>query len=154
VAAKSAGILLYRRTGGTLEVLLVHHGGPFWAKKDLGSWSIPKGEIQDGEDPLTAARREFAEETGMTVDAPAKELPPAKQPSGKIVHAFVVEGDFDPAALKSNTFEMEWPRGSKIRRSFPEVDEAAWLEIAEARRKILPGQQPILDGLLRLLARK
>lgn len=148
VAKKSAGILMYRRSGGALEVLLVHPGGPFWAKKDAGSWSIPKGEF-DAEDPLTAARREFAEETGTAVDTPATELKPVKQPSGKVVHAFAVEGDFDPATLDSNTFELEWPKGSG-KRHFPEVDKAAWFTIAEARLKILPGQQPILDDLLKL----
>src|SRR3990172_1983337 len=147
MAAKSAGLLLYRRAGGTLEVLLVHPGGPFWAKKDAGSWSIPKGEF-DAEDALTAARREFAEETGTAVDAAATALRPVKQPSGKVVHAFAVEGDFDPATLRSNTFEMEWPRGSGRKRQVPEVDRAAWFKVAEARRKILAGQQPILDDLL------
>src|SRR5262245_59568515 len=131
MAVKSAGILLYRYTAGVLEVLLVHPGGPFWAGKDAGAWSIPKGEMQDGEDALRAAHREFAEETGATLDAPATELPPVKQPSGKIVHAFAVLGDFDPAALRSNSFELEWPRGSQRKRSFPEVDEAAWLDVAE-----------------------
>ncbi len=150
MAAKSAGILLYRRAGGTLEVLLVHPGGPFWAKKDAGSWSIPKGEF-DAEDALTAARREFVEETGTAVDAPATALRPVKQPSGKVVHAFAVEADFDPATLKSNTFELEWPRGSGRKRQVPEVDKAAWFTVAEARKKILAGQQPILDELLKLL---
>jgi predicted NUDIX family NTP pyrophosphohydrolase len=128
----------------------VHPGGPFWAKKDAGSWSIPKGEF-DTEDALTAARREFEEETGTAVSAPATPLRPVKQPSGKVVHPFAVEGDFDPARLSSNTFEMEWPKGSGRKRQVPEVDRAAWFTIAEGRTKILPGQQPILDDLIAVL---
>jgi predicted NUDIX family NTP pyrophosphohydrolase len=141
---------MYRRAAGVLEVLLVHPGGPFWAKKDAGSWSIPKGEF-DAEDALSAARREFAEETGTAVDAPATPLQPVEQPSGKVVHAFAVEGDFDPATLCSNTFELEWPRGSGRKRQVPEVDRAGWFTLAEARTKILAGQQPILDELAKLL---
>ena len=152
-AKKSAGLLVYRRTQGTLQVLLVHPGGPFWAKKDEGAWSIPKGEFGEDEDPLVAARREFAEETGLQMEGPATELPPAKQPSGKVVYAFATEGDLDPGAIHSNTFEMEWPRGSGVQKEFPEVDRAAWLPIAEARQKILPGQQPILDHLVRASGR-
>jgi predicted NUDIX family NTP pyrophosphohydrolase len=143
---------MYRRSGGTLEVLLVHPGGPFWAKKDAGSWSIPKGEFEAGEDPWTAARREFAEETGATIDGSATELTPVKQPSGKVVHAFAVEGDFDPATLKSNTFELEWPKGSGRKRQVPEVDKAAWFDVVEAGTKLLAGQLPILVDLLKRLA--
>ena len=151
MAKQSAGILMYRRSGGTLEVLLVHPGGPFWAKKDAGSWSIPKGEFEAGEDPWTAAQREFAEETGASIDGSATELTPVKQPSGKVVHAFAIEGDFDPATLKSNTFELEWPKGSGRKRQVPEVDKAAWFDVAEAGTRILAGQLPILVDLLKRL---
>jgi predicted NUDIX family NTP pyrophosphohydrolase len=151
-AKRSAGVLLYRRGAGGIEVLLVHPGGPFWARRDEGAWSIPKGEIEPDEDPLSAGRRELAEETGGRADGPAAELPPVKQPSGKVIHAFAVEGDLDAGTIRSNTFEMEWPRGSGALRRFPEVDRAAWMTIAEARRKILPGQEPLLDHLMRLLS--
>ncbi len=146
---RSAGILLYRRTGASVELLLVHPGGPFWAKKDAGAWSIPKGEYEEGDDPLAAAKREFQEELGS--------LPPfgiyidigeLMQPSRKIVTAFAVEGEFDPAGLSSNRFEMEWPPKSGRKQSFPEVDRAAWFGEQEARAKILPGQAPFIDRLL------
>ena len=143
----SAGIILYRRRGDELEVFLVHPGGPFWARKDLGAWSIPKGEIGEGEDPLVAARREFGEETGFTVDGVFRALPSLRQPSGKTVVAFAVEGDCDPAQLRSNTFSMEWPPKSGKHAEFPEVDRAAWFGIEEARQRILKGQAPFLDEL-------
>lgn len=145
---KSAGLLLFRDVSGHLEVLLVHPGGPFWAKKDEGAWSIPKGEFEDDEDPLAAAKREFQEETGVA--CPTGEvipLEPVRQPSGKAVHAWAIKGDFDPAALKSNTFSMEWPPKSGRRQEFPEVDRAEWLSIDVAKRKILKGQVPFLDQL-------
>jgi predicted NUDIX family NTP pyrophosphohydrolase len=143
----SAGILLYRRRE-ELEVFLVHPGGPFWAKKDLGAWSLPKGEIGEGEDPLSAAIREFTEETGFTVNGEFRPLRPLRQPGGKTVMAWAVEGDCDPAELRSNLFSLEWPPKSGRRKDFPEVDRAAWFPIEEARKRILAGQSPFLDELL------
>ena len=147
----SAGLLLHRRRE-TLEVLLVHPGGPLWARRDLGAWSIPKGEIATGEDPLAAARRELAEETGFAAQGPFLPLTPVKQASGKIVHAWAAEADADPATLVSGSFSMEWPPRSGLRQDFPEVDRAAWFGLAEARRRILPGQAPLIDELERLLS--
>jgi len=141
---RSAGLLLYRVREGTLEVFLVHPGGPFWAKKDLGAWSIPKGEIDEGEEPLEAARREFEEETGFTPEGMFRELTPVRQRSGKIVHAWAVEGDCESAAIRSNTFSMEWPPRSGRQQEFPEVDRAGWFSIPEARERILDGQQALL----------
>jgi|ERR1043165_369451 predicted NUDIX family NTP pyrophosphohydrolase len=142
----SAGILAFRRRV-ELEVLLAHPGGPFWAKKDAGAWSIPKGLIDPGEELLAAALREFAEETGFTARAPFIALGPVKQKSGKIVHAFACEGEFDPGALTCNTFEMEWPPRSGKRKSFPEIDRVAWFALAEAREKMLGYQRPWLEEL-------
>jgi len=133
-------VLLFRHRNGVLEVFLVHPGGPFWARKDGGAWSIPKGEIESGEDALAAARRELAEETGLTVDGDFLPLVPVKQKSGKVVHAWAVRGDADPATITSNTFTHNG-------REYPEVDRAAWFSLAEARRKLLPGQVPLLDEL-------
>ena len=147
MAKKSAGILLYRGKKNQPEVLLVHPGGPFWAKKDLGSWSIPKGEFEEGEDPLDAARREVEEETGLKVKGPFIELAPVKQKSGKLVMAWAAEGDFDPSTIKSNVFEMEWPPKSGKRKTFPEVDKAGWFTIPEAVEKIVEGQIPLLKEL-------
>ncbi len=144
---RSAGILLYRRRGGVIEVLLVHPGGPFWARKDEGAWSIPKGEYDSGEDPLAAARREFEEETGAQVTGDATALGAFRQPSGKIVDAWAVEGDFDPARLKSNTFTLEWPPRSGRTQQVPEVDRAGWFTPEAAARKLLKGQRPILEAL-------
>ncbi len=149
----SAGVVLYRRSGGRLEVFLVHPGGPFWAKKDVGAWSIPKGEYAEGEDPATVARREFAEETGCEVTGRLQPLTPLKQPSGKIISAWAVEGDLDPAALKSNTFPLEWPPHSRKIQHFPEVDRGAWFDLPTSREKILAGQRPFLDELQLLLKR-
>lgn len=148
---QSAGLLLYRLGEDGLEILLAHPGGPFWAKKDLGAWSIPKGEFLEGEDPLTAARREFAEEIGTRVDGEVLALTPLKQPSRKVVHAFAVEHDLNVERISSNTFELEWPPKSGRKQAFPEVDRAAWFPLAEARRRIQPGQVPILDELSRRL---
>lgn len=145
---KSAGILLFRRRGGTIELLLVHPGGPFWAKKDAGAWSIPKGEFEDPEDPLAAARREFAEETGGTPGGEPIELTPLRQPGGKTVFAWAMEGDFDPDELRSNRFAMEWPPRSGRTQEFPEVDRAGWFSPEEARAKILKGQIGFVDQLL------
>lgn len=147
MAAKSAGILLYRSTAHGLEVLLVHPGGPFWARRERGAWSIPKGEVDEGEDPLAAARRELHEETGFSSEGPALPLGEIRQRGGKLVRAWAVESDADPAALRSNTFELEWPPRSGRVRSFPEVDRAAWFDLGEARRRILPAQAPFLDTL-------
>ena len=149
----SAGILLFRRSDRGLEVLLVHPGGPFWQRKDLGAWTIPKGEVQPGEDLLGAARREFHEETGWPADGEAVSLGQVRQASRKVVHAWTIEGEFDPATLHSNTFEMEWPPRSGTVTSFPEADKAAWFGIDEARRRILPAQAPLLDALLLHLQR-
>lgn len=148
----SAGLLLFRRDAAGLRVLLVHPGGPFWRRRDLGAWTIPKGEVAAGESPLDTARREFREETGWTAAGEAWALGQARQASGKIVHAWAIEGDADPATLQSNTFEMEWPRGSGVTRAFPEVDRAEWFDMDEARRRILPAQTPLLDALERLVA--
>ena len=145
---ESAGILVYRRRFGRIEVLLVHPGGPFWKNKDAGAWTIPKGEIDPDEDALACALRELKEETGLVLDAPATPLPPVTQKGGKLVRAWAVEGDFDPAALTSVTFEMEWPPKSGRRESFPEVDRAAWMDVATAREKINPAQAALLDSLL------
>jgi predicted NUDIX family NTP pyrophosphohydrolase len=143
----SAGLLLYRRRDdAAVEVLLVHPGGPFWRRKDMGAWTIPKGEVGAGEALLDAARREFHEETGYPIDAPATPLGHIRLASGKIVHAFAAEGDLDATNIRSNTFELEWPRGSGERRSYPEVDRAAWFDLAEARRRILPAQAALLDA--------
>jgi predicted NUDIX family NTP pyrophosphohydrolase len=152
VPRTSAGLLIYRRANATCEVLLVHPGGPFWAKKDAGAWSIPKGECEPGEDGLETARREVKEETGLAPDGPFIPLQSLKQPSGKLIIAWAVEYDWDPAALRSNTFSLEWPPKSGKLVDFPEVDRAAWFGLAEARAKMLPGQQPFLDQLERLLA--
>jgi predicted NUDIX family NTP pyrophosphohydrolase len=147
---QSAGILLYRRRAGELEVLLVHPGGPFWAKKDAGAWSIPKGEIGEGEDPIAVARREFREETGSAIDGQLVALSPVVQRGGKTVHAWAVEGDFDVATLASNSFEMEWPPRSGRRRAFPEVDRAEWFRLPLAREKLLAAQCAFLDELEKL----
>jgi predicted NUDIX family NTP pyrophosphohydrolase len=145
---QTAGLLLYRRSGSSVEVLLAHPGGPFWAKKDLGAWSIPKGEFVEGESALNAARREFEEEIGMRIDGDFLELTPRKQPGGKTVHAFAVESDLDTTKVESNLFEMEWPPKSGKLQSFPEVDRAAWFDLAEARKRLLKGQLPILEELV------
>lgn len=152
---RSAGILLYRASNSNCEVFLVHPGGPFWKTKDLGVWSIPKGEFDPGDDPLAAARREFEEETGFA--------PPAGEPnplgdvrlaSGKIVAAWALEGDIAAAAIRSNTFELEWPPHSRQLQRFPEVDRAAWFTLAEARQKIHSAQRPFLDRLHSLIPRR
>jgi predicted NUDIX family NTP pyrophosphohydrolase len=143
----SAGILIYRGRDGHLDVLLVHPGGPYWAKKDLGAWSLPKGEITEGEDPRTAAVRELTEETGFAIDGELHALRPLRQKSGKIILAWAVEGDCDPARLRSNVFSMEWPPKSGKQQEFPEVDRAAWFTLDEARLRMVAGQAPFLDEL-------
>ena len=153
MAKMSAGILLFRRRPGSVELMLVHPGGPFWAKKDAGAWSIPKGLADEGEDLLAAAKREFLEETGMPVEGEFFDLGAHKQTGGKTVVAWAHAGDFDPALLKSNTFLLEWPPHSGKTAEFPEVDRAAWYSIDEAFMKINKGQKPIIAALETLLAR-
>lgn len=149
--AASAGILMYRRAGPQLEILLVHPGGPYWRRKDLGAWSIPKGEIEAGEDAELAARREFAEETGIAVTTPLQPLGEIRQRGGKRVVAFAIEGDVDARSISSNSFEIEWPPRSGRMQSFPEVDRAEWFELPAAHAKILEGQRPLLDRLSELV---
>lgn len=156
MAKHSAGILMHRGSPPSLELLLVHPGGPLWANKDDGAWSIPKGEYDEAEDPLAVAIREFTEELGRRpISGPTKflNLGEIVQPSRKRVTAYAVAGDFDPATLISNMFELEWPPNSGRMQSFPEVDRAAWFAPGEARIKILPGQAPFIDRLLERLAR-
>ena len=152
MAKISAGLLLYRRSGRALEILLVHPGGPFWAKKDLGAWSIVKGEAAPGEDLLACAKREFEEETGCAAEGSFRPLAPVRQAGGKEVRAWAVEMDCDAAAIQSNRFEMEWPPRSGRRQSFPEIDRAEWLDPATARQKINKGQLPLIDELERILS--
>ena len=149
---RSAGILMYRRGAAGLEVLLVHPGGPFWKNRDLGAWTIPKGEHDDSEDALDAARREFAEETGFTASGDFMPLAPVRQKAGKLVSAWALEGDCDAAAVRSNAFSMEWPPRSGRMAEFPEVDRAAWFSADEARRRILPAQVPLIDELVSRLS--
>ena len=147
----SAGLLLYRIRDAAVEVFLVHPGGPYWKNKDEGAWSIPKGEFLSTEDSLVAAKREFFEETGFVVEGELRALKPLRQSSGKMVHAWAVEGDLDPTTIVSNTFEIEWPPRSGRLQSIPEIDRGAWLVLPDARRKILPGQVPLLDELAQML---
>lgn len=144
---RSAGILAVRTHAGVPEVLLVHPGGPFWKARDNGAWSMPKGEFDLHEAPEAAARREFTEETGWTIDGPLRPIGEARQRSGKLIIGFAAQGDFDVGTLRSNAFEMEWPPRSGRRQAFPEVDRAAWFSLAEAFDKIVPGQRPFLDRL-------
>jgi predicted NUDIX family NTP pyrophosphohydrolase len=147
---KSAGLLLFRHTD-QLEILLVHMGGPYWEKKDDGAWSIPKGEFEENEDPLNAAKREFAEETGTVPVGDFIPLEPIKQPSGKLIYAWAVNAEFDLSTLRSNVFTMEWPPKSGKQQEFPEIDRAAWLTPEIAKRKILKGQASFVDQLQALL---
>ncbi|HLA09567.1 MAG TPA: NUDIX domain-containing protein [Pyrinomonadaceae bacterium] len=148
---KSAGLLLFRQTSGGLEVLLAHMGGPYWEKKDEGSWSIPKGEFDESEDPLAAAKREFEEETGTVPVGDFIPLEPLKQPSGKLIYAWALKAEFDPATLRCNMFSMEWPPKSGRQQEFPEIDRAEWLTPEVAKRKILKGQAPFVDQLQKIL---
>ena len=153
MARRSAGILLYRLVGGAPELLLVHPGGPFWARKDAGVWSIPKGEYEDSEDALACALREFEEETGTALDpADPMELGSITQRGGKIVTAWAAEGDLDPHTVQSNTFTMEWPPRSGRTAEFPEIDRAGWFGVDAAREKLNPAQAEFLDRLLERLA--
>jgi predicted NUDIX family NTP pyrophosphohydrolase len=151
LAKQAAGILLFRRGPAGLQVLLAHPGGPLWARKDDGAWTLPKGQFTDGELPLDAAKREFEEEMGSAPVGEFQSLGTLKQPSGKVIHAWCAESDFDCANVKSNLFSMEWPPKSGKAAEFPEVDRAEWFAIDEARQKILKGQQPFLDRLLTLV---
>ena len=153
MSKKSAGLLVYRESHVGIEVFLVHPGGPFWIKKDNGVWSIPKGEFSE-EEPLEAAKREFNEETGFTATGEFTPLSPIKQSSMKVVYAWVVKGDFDANAVRSNTFSIEWPHGSGNIREFPEVDKAGWFLIETAKYKILKGQMGLLDQLTKLLTKQ
>jgi predicted NUDIX family NTP pyrophosphohydrolase len=149
VARRSAGIILHRSGATGREVLLVHPGGPFWAKKDAGAWSIPKGEYEDGEDPLACALREFEEETGTQLDASdVVELGSIRQKGGKEVTAWAVAGDLDPSTVRSNTFVMEWPPRSGRQAEFPEIDRAEWFGVEAAREKLVPAQAELLDRVL------
>jgi predicted NUDIX family NTP pyrophosphohydrolase len=148
VPSTSAGILLHRRRGDVLEVLLVHPGGPLWARKDLGAWSIPKGEYEHGEDPFAAARREFAEELGVSApDGEAIDLGEIRQKAGKVVRAYALAGDLNPAEISSNTFKLQWPPRSGKLVEFPEIDRAQWFTIEAARERINPAQAALLDRL-------
>ena len=147
----AAGLLLYRRHGELLEVFLVHPGGPFWTKKDAGAWSLPKGEIGEDEDPLQAAKREFTEETGFPIEGEFRPLKPIKQPGGKVVQAWAIEAECDPAQIRSNVFTMEWPPKSGRTQQFPEVDRAAWFTVVEARKRIIAAQINFLDQLVSVL---
>jgi predicted NUDIX family NTP pyrophosphohydrolase len=154
LAKTSAGVLLFRRDAMGLSVLLVHPGGPLWAKRDLGSWSIPKGEYEPGEDPRAVAVREFSEETGLSLP-PGEflQLGVVRQAGGKVVTAFALEGDLDHRDVRSNTVEMEWPPRSGVRRAFPEIDRAAWFSIVEAEGKLLAAQKPFLERLQQAIGR-
>jgi predicted NUDIX family NTP pyrophosphohydrolase len=151
MAKESSGLLLFRKRRGELEYLLVHPGGPFWKNKDLGAWTIPKGELQPSEDPLTAAQREFQEELGVKPAGTFIPLSSIKQKSGKVVHAWAIEGDWDPACLRSNTFTLEWPPRPGKLQEFPEIDRAAFFDFQLARTKINPAQVPMLEELERKL---
>ncbi len=147
----SAGVILYRFRDRVPEVLLVHPGGPFWARRDAGVWSIPKGEPGEGEDLLDAAVREFREETGLSVAGAFLPLTPVRQKSGKVIHAWAIAGDCDPGEIHGNSFEMEWPPKSGRMCTFPEVDRGAFFTLEEAERRILPGQRPLIAELRKLL---
>ena len=154
MAKRSAGLLLYRVKEREIEAFLVHPGGPFWAKKDEGAWTIPKGEIDAGEDALAAAIREFAEETGATLAGEFRALPPIRQAGGKTVLAWAIAGELDPDAIRSNEFEIEWPPKSGQRQRFPEIDRAEWFALDEARRKINKAQAALLDALVEMLRQR
>jgi len=154
MAVISAGILLYRFKDGRLQVMLVHPGGPFWRKKDKGAWSIPKGICERGEATIDAAKREFKEETGFEVDGKFIDLGEIRQPSGKIVHVWAVEGDLDTSRIRSNTFKLEWPKGSGKIREFPEIDRGEWFDIEVAMEKITKGQRGFLERLLNAIKRR
>jgi predicted NUDIX family NTP pyrophosphohydrolase len=149
----SAGLLLFRRRD-ELEVFLVHPGGPFWAKKDAGAWSLPKGEFAEGEEPFQAAKREFTEETGFSIDGEFHRLEPLKQRGGRIVHAWAIEADCDASQTRSNFFSLEWPPKSGRMQEFPEIDRAQWFNIPEARKRIIAGQMGFIDQLVAALGQR
>jgi predicted NUDIX family NTP pyrophosphohydrolase len=151
ISPRSAGVLFYRITAGHLELLLVHPGGPFWRHRDVGAWQIPKGQIEPGEDEEAAARREVREELGITIDGPLIPLGEIRQARGKIVIAFTIEHDFDPASVVSNTVEIDWPPRSGRKLTVPEIDEARWFSIADARRRMLTSQAPLIDRVAAVL---
>jgi predicted NUDIX family NTP pyrophosphohydrolase len=151
VKKSSAGLLMYRSAGRSVEILAVHPGGPFWAKKDLGSWSIPKGEFDESESAFEAAKREFTEETGASPEGTFIGLKPVRHKSGKIVHAWAIEGQFDVGSLKSNTFELEWPPKSGRIQSFPEIDRAGWFSIPDGVAKLVPAEVSFVDELASIL---
>lgn len=154
---RSAGLLLYRFKNGIPEYFLVHPGGPFWKMKDIGAWSIPKGEVEENEDHLQAAIREMKEETGISIRISQENfmvLPEVKQNSGKVISAWAAEADFDKLHIKSNSFEIEWPPKSGKKQHFPEVDKAGWFNFDEARKKILPGQTPLLEELQQKICKR
>jgi len=151
VSIHSGGILLYRHVDGRLQVMLAHPGGPFWAKKDDGAWSIPKGLLDENEDPFEAAKREFREETGHEIEGNFIELGELKQPSRKIVHAWAIESDLDVKEIRSNTFSLEWPKNSGNVKEYPEIDRAEWFELNEAKIKILRGQADFIDKLVEII---
>ena len=151
IATQSAGILLYRKRNDRVELFLVHPGGPFWKKKDVGSWTIPKGEFTNNEKALEAAKREFEEETGIALFGDFIELTPVKQKAGKIIYAWALEGNVDPSAILSNSFKIEWPPKSGQYREFPEIDKAEWFGEEEAKEKINPAQARLVDELLQRL---
>jgi predicted NUDIX family NTP pyrophosphohydrolase len=150
----SAGLLMFRKNGNNLELFLVHPGGPFWAKKDLGAWSIPKGLVDENEDKLVAAQREFTEETSFVASGPFIDLGMVRLKSGKVVYAWAFEGDHDPSELRSNTFEIEWPPRSKRMKEFPEIDQARFFSVAEARQRINQSQVPFVDRLIQIVTAK
>jgi predicted NUDIX family NTP pyrophosphohydrolase len=154
MSVHSAGILMHRTKDGVPELFLVHPGGPFWAKKDMHAWSIPKGEVAASEDPLAAARREFQEETGIVAEGPFAPLGEVQVPSGKIVHAWAMPGDCDPAGIRSNMFSMEWPPKTGRMMQFPEIDRAAWVDARAAPQKLHRGQAVFVERLLALLTQK
>lgn len=151
IKKQSAGILLYRSSDPETEVLLVHPGGPFWKNKDVGAWTIPKGEFEESEEPLAAAIREFKEETGFVIQGEFKALDPIQQKAGKVVYAWAIAGDIDASKVKSNFFEMEWPPKSGKKQSFPEIDKACWFALSEGREKINSSQTALLDQLLKVI---
>lgn len=147
----SAGLLMFRKTGHNLELFLVHPGGPFWAKKDAGAWSIPKGLVDQNEDKVAAAQREFTEETSLVASGPFIELGMVRLKSGKLVHAWAFQGDCDPSEIRSNTFKIEWPPRSKQMKEFPEIDQARFFSVTEARQRVNQSQVPFIDRLVQIV---